>query len=123
MTEPLPTHCSPPKKHVDKCYYAILDGPVGEKEQEQFEQGLDIGDEKRTLPAKLQPLADGKNGVNITICEGRFHQVKRMAKAVGREVLFLKRMSMGNLKLDPELEPGEYRTLTEEEVIELCSLK
>ena len=89
---------------------------MGEKEQEQFEQGLDIGDEKRTLPAKLQPLADGKNGVNITICEGRFHQVKRMAKAVGREVLFLKRMSMGNLKLDPELEPGEYRTLTEEEV-------
>ena len=105
-----------PKKHVDKCYYAILDGPVGEKEQAQFAYGLDIGGEKLTLPAKLQPLSDGKNGVYVTICEGRFHQVKRMAKAVGREVLFLKRMSMGSLKLDPELEPGGYRTLTEEEV-------
>lgn len=105
-----------PKKHVDKCYYAVLDGPVGEKEQEQFEKGLDIGDEKLTLPAKLEPLSDGKNGVYITVCEGRFHQVKRMAKAVDREVLFLKRMSMGNLHLDPNLEPGSYRELTEEEV-------
>lgn len=105
-----------PKKHVEKCYYAILDGPVGEKEQEQFEEGLDIGDEKLTRPAKLEPLSDGKNGVYITVCEGRFHQVKRMAKAVGREVLFLKRMSMRSLQLDPELETGSYRELTEEEV-------
>lgn len=105
-----------PKKHVEKCYYAVLDGPVGETEQEQFEQGLDIGDEKLTLPAKLEPLSDGKNGVYITVCEGRFHQVKRMVKAVGREVLFLKRMSMGSLQLDLELKTGSYRELTREEV-------
>lgn len=110
-----------PKKHVEKCYYAALDGAVGKKEQEQFERGLDIGDKKLTLPAKLRPLDDGNNGVYITVCEGRFHQVKRMAKAVGREVLFLKRMSMGNLMLDPELEPGSYRPLTEEEVAKLKS--
>ena len=133
-----------PKKHVDKCYYAVLDGPVGEKEQEAFAEGLDIGDEKQTLPAKLVPAgradapahapsAEGTvrsvqpesvktacpanpYGVFITIQEGRFHQIKRMAKAVGREVLYLKRISMGSLRLDDRLSPGEYRPLTEEEI-------
>ncbi len=133
-----------PTKHVDKCYYAVLDGPVGEKEQEAFAEGLDIGDEKQTLPAKLVPAgradapahapsAEGTvrsvqpesvktacpanpYGVFITIQEGRFHQIKRMAKAVGREVLYLKRISMGSLRLDDRLSPGEYRPLTEEEI-------
>ena len=113
-----------PKKHVDKCYFAILDGPVGKAEQEAFACGLDIGDEKRTLPAKLvllpqetESVADSKGfGVLITIQEGRFHQIKRMAKAVGREVLYLKRLSMGSLRLDAALRPGEYRPLTEEEI-------
>ena len=105
-----------PKKHVDKCYYAVLDGPIGEKEQRLFEEGLDIGDEKRTLPAKLKSAGDGKNGVYIIIKEGRYHQVKRMAQAIGREVLFLKRMSMGTLELDSALEKGSYRFLTEGEV-------
>ena len=134
-----------PKKHVDKCYFAILDGPVGKAEQEAFAGGLDIGDEKRTLSAKLVPLPQGTAepgqpqkaesivdarrptqaesvsnspgfGVLITIQEGRFHQIKRMAKAVGREVLYLKRLSMGSLRLDAALRPGEYRPLTEEEI-------
>lgn len=110
-----------PKKHVDKCYYAVLDQEVGEQEQKQFAQGLDIGEEKKTLPAKLiiaQPvkkLEEKGFGVYITIQEGRYHQIKRMAKAVGREVLYLKRISMGNLKLDENLLPGEYRFLTQEE--------
>lgn len=113
-----------PKKHVDKCYFAILDGPVGKAEQEAFACGLDIGDEKRTLPAKLvllpqetESVADSPGfGVLITVQEGRFHQIKRMAKAVGREVLYLKRLSMGSLRLDAALRPGEYRPLTEEEI-------
>lgn len=106
-----------PRKHVDKCYYAVLDGPVGKKEQEAFAQGLDIGDEKPTLPAVLTPVtAKDPFGVSITIREGRFHQVKRMAKAVGRKVLYLKRISMGDLQLDERLAPGEYRALTKEEI-------
>ena len=107
-----------PKKHVDKTYFAVLDGAVGEKEQELFLQGLDIGDEKKTLPAKLE-LTDKENEVFITVQEGRFHQVKRMAQAVGRKVIYLKRISMGSLVLDDTLETGEYRSLTEKEIAEL----
>ena len=107
-----------PKKHVDKTYFAILDGPVGKKEQELFLNGLDIGDEKVTLPAKLD-LTEKENEVFITLQEGRFHQVKRMAQAVGRKVTYLKRISMGSLVLDDSLEKGAYRSLTEEEVLRL----
>ena len=121
-----------PGKHVDKCYYALLDGAVGEKEQKMFAEGLDIGDDKPTLPAKLWPAREkagmseesfGKAdageqpcGVYIVIQEGRFHQVKRMAEAVGRRVLYLKRISMGSLRLDESLRPGGYRPLKEEEI-------
>lgn len=104
-----------PKKHVDKKYFAILDGPVGQKEQELFSQGLDIGDEKKTLPAKLE-LTEKPNEVFITVQEGRFHQVKRMAQAVGRNVTYLKRVSMGALVLDPNLKKGEYRPLSGQEL-------
>lgn len=104
-----------PKKHVDKKYFAILDGPVGQKEQEFFSQGLDIGDEKKTLPAKLE-LTEKPNEVFITVQEGRFHQVKRMAQAVGRNVTYLKRVSMGALVLDPNLKKGEYRPLSGQEL-------
>lgn len=108
-----------PKKHVDKKYFAILDGPVGQKEQELFAEGVDIGDEKMTLPAKLE-LTDKPEEVFITVQEGRFHQVKRMAQAVGRNVTYLKRISMGALVLDPDLKKGEYRPLSKQE---LASLK
>ena len=107
-----------PRKHVDKTYFAILDGEVGEKEQELFLQGLDIGDEKKTLPAKLE-ITDRANEVFITVQEGRFHQVKRMTEAVGRKVEYLKRISMGPLVLDKELKKGEYRPLFEEELAKL----
>lgn len=107
-----------PVKHIDKCYFALLDGPVGEKEEKLFQEGLDIGDDKKTLPARLVPAGEqtGGFGVYITIQEGRYHQVKRMAKAIGREVLYLKRISMGSLKLDEELKPGQSRPLTREEI-------
>lgn len=105
-----------PKKHVDKTYYALLDGPVGEEEKQAFARGLDIGEEKPTLPARLETIPGEEGAVYITIQEGRYHQVKRMAQAVGRKVLFLKRIAMGNLRLDERLAPGEYRPLTPEEI-------
>lgn len=110
-----------PRRHVDKCYYARLDGPVGEEEIRLFAEGLDIGDERLTLPAVLTPLEEEKDGVLITIREGRYHQIKRMARAVGREVLYLKRLSMGSLSLDPALEPGQYRPLEKEELDRLMT--
>ncbi len=119
-----------PKNHVEKCYYALLDDRIGQAEISAFLQGLDIGDEKITMPAKLRLASEEENalenssglegvGVFITICEGRFHQIKRMAKAVGREVLYLKRISMGTLKLDRNLPAGACRPLTEEEYRDL----
>lgn len=110
-----------PKKHVDKCYYARLDGPVGQKEIEAFEKGIDIGDEKICLPAGLKIREGHADEVYITIKEGRYHQVKRMAEAVGRKVVYLKRLSMGPLKLDSSLAPGEYRELRAKEVEELLA--
>ena len=80
----------------------------------QLEQGVDIGDEKPTLPAKTV-LLEEENGLLLTITEGRFHQVKRMLAAVGNEVVYLKRMSMGPLQLDPSLEKGQWRELTQQE--------
>lgn len=106
-----------PKKHVDKTYFARLKGPVTDKMVQDFEAGLDIGDEKPTLPAILTVLKNGETAeAEITIREGRFHQVKRMAEAVGSQVLYLKRLRMGSLCLDERLAPGEYRELTQEEI-------
>ena len=107
-----------PKKHIDKTYFAILDGPVGTKEQELFLQGLDIGDEKLALPAKLE-LTENENEVFITVQEGRFHQVKRMMEAVGKKVIYLKRISMGSLTLPDDLPKGQARELTPGELAAL----
>ncbi|MDU7709184.1 MAG: 16S rRNA pseudouridine(516) synthase, partial [Clostridium sp.] len=110
-----------PKKHVDKVYYARIQGVVTAADAEAFAVGLDIGDEKRTLPAKLDILESGEiSKIRVTIREGRFHQVKRMFQAVGKEVIYLKRLQMGSLKLDENLETGAYRELTKEELEALC---
>ena len=103
-----------PKRHVDKVYFARLDGPVGEEEKKLFAQGLKVDDTLTALPAELEIL-DGKNEVRVTVREGKYHQVKRMFQAVGREVLYLKRLSMGPLVLDEQLPAGAYRRLTGEE--------
>ncbi len=142
-----------PKRHVDKVYRAVVSGVPGQREQEAFAGGLDIGDETETLPARLeilgvcsleegvretvspspdfsaevrgwraadeQELPERCSEVEITIREGRYHQIKRMFEAVGMRVLFLKRMSMGPLHLDPDLEPGQARRLTEGEIAAL----
>ena len=106
-----------PKKHVDKTYYAKIDGQVTEEHVKQFREGLDIGDEKKTLPAVLTILLFGPvSEIEVTIHEGRFHQIKRMFEAVGCKVTYLKRLSMGNLVLDETLSPEEYRPLTEAEL-------
>lgn len=106
-----------PKRHVDKTYYAKIDGQVTEEHVKQFREGLDIGDEKKTLPAVLTILLSGPvSEIEVTIHEGRFHQIKRMFEAVGCKVTYLKRLSMGSLALDETLPPGEYRSLTEAEL-------
>lgn len=111
-----------PKKHVDKVYFAKIRGQVTVEDIKIFAQGLDIGDEKPTLPAELVIHSTGEiSEIMLTIREGRFHQVKRMFQAVGKEVVYLKRLRMGNITLDEALTPGEYRRLTEEEVERLCS--
>lgn len=106
-----------PRKHVDKTYYAAIDGVVTKEDVDLFLQGVDIGDEKLTMPADLEILSsENVSEIKLTIREGRFHQVKRMFEAVGKKVLFLKRIEMGGLKLDESLEPGEYRKLTKDEI-------
>lgn len=110
-----------PSKHVDKVYYAKIDGKITIEDVEAFQQGVDIGEEKLTRPAKLRILKSGtQSEIELTICEGKFHQVKRMFQAVGKEVVYLKRLQMGTLILDESLKPGEYRELTEQEIADLC---
>lgn len=106
-----------PRKHVAKTYYAKIDGAVTKEDVLQFAKGVDIGEAKPTLPASLEIIQAGEvSEIQITITEGKFHQVKRMFEAVGKQVTYLKRISMGELKLDETLMPGEYRKLTTEEI-------
>lgn len=110
-----------PKKHVDKVYYAKVQGKVDESDVKAFADGVDIGDDTPAKSADLRILKSGKESeIELTITEGRFHQVKRMFHAVGKEVIYLKRLSMGSLALDKTLTKGEYRSLTEEEIKKLC---
>lgn len=105
-----------PKKHVEKIYYAKVEGEVRNEDVKEFTKGLDIGDAKVTMPAKLEILSSAPiSEILLTIQEGRFHQVKRMFAAVGKKVVYLKRMAMGGISLDETLQPGEYRELTVKE--------
>lgn len=106
-----------PKSHVPKTYYAKIDGVVTDKDINAFKQGVTLDDGYETMPAELVILESGQNSeIELTIHEGKFHQVKRMFESVGKKVTYLKRLSMGRLKLDEKLELGEYRELTEEEI-------
>jgi len=104
-----------PKSHVDKVYYAKLDAPLVEEDRAAFEAGMTLPDGLVCMSAGLELLGDGME-VLITLREGKFHQVKRMTASRGANVLYLKRLSMGLLQLDPELEKGKYRLLTPREV-------
>ena len=106
-----------PAKHVPKTYFAKVEGVVTEEDVNLFADGVDIGEKKLTKPADLKILvSDTVSEIELTISEGKFHQVKRMFEAVDKKVVYLKRISMGSLVLDEDLEPGAYRPLTDAEV-------
>lgn len=110
-----------PARHVDKTYFARIQGRVTVEDIQAFAEGLEIGDAKPALPAVLKVLKEGDiSEIEVTLQEGRFHQVKRMFEAVGKKVVYLKRLSMGSLKLDENLAPGGFRELTKEELEQLC---
>jgi 16S rRNA pseudouridine516 synthase len=106
-----------PKKHVPKTYFAVIDGEVTDEDVKAFAEGVTLDDGYETKPGDLNILKSGiRSDIELTITEGKFHQVKRMFEAVGKRVVYLKRISMGPLPLDDTLELGEYRELTAEEV-------
>lgn len=127
-----------PSGHVPKTYYVEIDGGLSEEQQMSLRQGVDIGEKRRLtdgtpgyIPEKTRPAGlteaprDGlrcdraESAWLLTITEGKFHQVKRMMQAVGRNVVYLKRLSMGELRLDEKLPKGEFRVLTKDEVAKL----
>lgn len=112
-----------PKWGVDKVYFAKIDKKVTESDIEKFKNGITLDDGYLCKEAKLEVLNSSDEGseIHITIHEGKFHQVKRMFEAVGKSVTYLQRIEFGGLKLDPELEEGEYRELTDEEIAHLKS--
>lgn len=112
-----------PKFHVDKVYYAKIDKVVTDKDVVAFSKGVTLDDGYKCKEGKLEILSADEDGseVLITIQEGKYHQVKRMFEAVGKTVVYLRRMKFGGLDLDETLEEGQYRELTEDEVNHLKS--
>lgn len=105
-----------PRHEVGKVYYARLDGELTDEDVAALEAGIHIRDadgEFDARPAKLR--RDGGDAAYIRVTEGKYHQVKRMFAARGKHVVYLKRMAIGSLALDPELKPGEWRELTDDE--------
>lgn len=106
-----------PKKHVSKRYYALIDGIVTDTDEKAFNEGVVLDDGYKTMPAKLDIIRSGiRSEIELELHEGKFHQVKRMFEAVGKKVVYLKRIQMGGLELDGSLKPGACRELTPEEV-------
>lgn len=106
-----------PRKHVNKTYFARVDGYVTDDTVELFKAGITLDDGYKAMPAELQIISAGEiSEIELVIQEGKFHQVKRMFKAVDMTVIYLKRIKMGGLLLDESLTPGAYRKLTLEEI-------
>lgn len=117
-----------PNKHINKKYYVELRNPIFEKDIQTLENGVKLEENFTTKDAKVEIIENSDLPINkengernpskayITITEGKYHQVKRMFKAVGNKVVYLKRIQMGNLKLDENLKLGEFRELTNEEI-------
>jgi 16S rRNA pseudouridine516 synthase len=106
-----------PKKHIQKRYFAKVEGEIKPADFVAFQAGILLDDGYRTLPAELELLQAGEpSEVMVIIHEGKFHQIKRMFQALDKKVVYLKRVSMGNLTLDPTLSLGEYRELSEGEI-------
>ncbi|MBQ8093765.1 MAG: rRNA pseudouridine synthase [Clostridia bacterium] len=109
-----------PNKEVGKTYEAVIDGLMSDMDITAFEQGITVQDADGTFEAKparvcVMESGEGKSLVRLRIAEGKYHQVKRMFAMCGHTVLTLKRVAIGRLLLDPSLEPGAYRELTEDE--------
>ncbi len=102
-----------PRNHVDKCYLVRTEKPLSPADLRTLEEGVDIGDEKPTMPSRA--CLNEAGDLLLTIQEGRYHQVKRMLQAVDNRVLYLKRLSFGSLRLPEDLKAGEFRTLTAKE--------
>ncbi|WP_302653133.1 pseudouridine synthase [uncultured Clostridium sp.] len=107
-----------PKWKVDKVYFAKIDQKVTQEDIEKFKHGITLDDGYRCKEAilEIQKASEEGSEIVLTIQEGKFHQVKRMFEAVGKKVTYLKRIEFGTLPLDEDLEEGEYRELTEEEI-------
>lgn len=103
-----------PKNHVEKTYIAELADPISGEDVEKLESGIVLKDETRCLPAKINVFDERK--IEIKICEGKYHQIKRMIAATGNRVLVLKRTKIGGLPLDIDLLPGNCREITQEEL-------
>ena len=110
-----------PKKHVDKRYFAVLEKPARNEDAELFASGMTIDGGEVCLPAKLE-ITENPKEVYITLREGKYHQIKRMAEAVGNKIVYLRRVSYGKLVLDESLKEGECREITRGE-LDLIGLK
>ena len=100
-----------PRKKVNKQYFVKIDGSISDMDIAAFASGIILGDGTKCLPADLQTVP---GGVSVTLREGKYHQIKRMLAATGKRVIYLKRVSIGGLRLDESLRPGGYRELTDE---------
>ena len=107
-----------PRRHVDKTYFVQVEGQLDETDVEAFSTGMTLGDGLVCMPAGLEVLGQPDTAI-VTLREGKYHQIKRMLASRGKPVRYLKRLTMGPLKLDPTLKRGEWRPLTEEEMAAL----
>lgn len=116
-----------PRKHVEKEYFAEVKGILTEEDQQSFAKGLVIDKDEQTLPAQLfidsVDLEEETSKIRLVLHEGKYHQVKRMVKAVGKEVTYLKRIRMGGFSLPDSLGNGEYRAMTKSELLQLKERK
>ena len=118
---PLAHRLLSPRHHVDKTYFVRVDGALDREDAEAFAAGMTLADGLACLPAGLE-LLDTPDTAIVTLREGKYHQIKRMLAARGKPVVYLKRLTMGPLSLDPALEKGEWRPLTAEELAAIRSV-
>lgn len=105
-----------PKNHIMKTYHATLQRPVTQEDIDAFRNGIELKDGTLCLEAQVRPIDGDEPIAEIKICEGKYHQVKRMFAALGNKVIYLKRVKMGELSLDENLKEGQCRELTDEEL-------
>ena len=105
-----------PKKQIPKVYYAKVEGLVTQEDAQKLEEGVTLSDGYECMPAHMKIIkTDDISEIELTINEGKFHQVKRMMEAIGKGVIYLKRIGMGNLKLPDDIPLGGYRAITKQE--------